>query len=151
MSVSDKLVLPIGIGDTPVNYALASSLLADQSILEHFKMIQHEVELGFAFTDYKLQGRTIDYFVLCLAPRTSPPHFTLNSFAMLFSRVRTGKKIFALGLKDTSSKSTQHLQQLKSTQHLQQLKHSVQIVLWEHGYDSTGIWSPELVNLQAEK
>jgi hypothetical protein len=84
----------------------------------------------------------IDYFVLCLAPRTFPPHFTLNSFAMLFSRVRTGKKKFAVGLKDTSSKSTQHLRQLK---------HSVQIVLWEHGYDSTGKWSPELVNLQAEK
>jgi hypothetical protein len=105
-------------------------------------MIQHEVELGFAFTDYKVQGRTIDYFVLCLAPRTFPPHFTLNSFAMLFSRVRTGQKLFALGLKDTSAKSTQHLRQLK---------HSVQIVLWEHGYDSTGIWSPELVNRQAEK
>ena len=124
------------------DYALTSSVLADQSIPEHFKMIQHEVELGFAFTDYKVQGRTIDYFVLCLAPRTFPPHFTLNSFAMLFSRVRTGEKLFALGLKDTSSKSTQHLRQLK---------HSVQIVLWEHGYDSTGIWSPELVNRQAEK
>ena len=139
---SGKLVLPIGIGKAPVDYALTSSLLADQSIPEHFKLIQHEVELGFAFTDYKVQGRTMDYFVLCLAPRTFPPHFTLNSFAMLFSRVRTGKKLFALGLKDTSSKSTQHLRQLK---------HSAQIVLWELGYDSTGKWSPELVHMQAEK
>ena len=104
-------------------------------------MIQHEVELGFAFTDYKVQGRTIDYFVLCLVPRTFPPHFTLNSFAMLFSRSDRKKNI--------RTWVERYLEQIYTAPSA--LKHSVQIVLWEHGYDSTGIWSPELVNLQAEK
>ena len=60
---------------------------------------------------------------------------------MLFSRVRTGEKLFALGLNDTS---------IKSTQHLRQLKHSTQIILWEQGYDSTGRWNPAFVQTQAE-
>ena len=38
-------------------------LINDQSIPEHFKLIKHEVELGFAFTDYKVQG---DFYLCCL-------------------------------------------------------------------------------------
>ena len=60
---------------------------------------------------------------------------------MLFSRVRTGKKLFALGLNDTT---------IKSTQPLRQLKHSTQIILWEQGYDSTGRWNPAFVQTRAE-
>ena len=136
------MVISIGIGDAPVEHAMTSSYVADAGIPEHFKLIKHEVDLGFAFTYFKVQGRTLDYFILCLAKRSFPPHFTINSFAMLYSRVHTGKELFVLGLKDTS---------VQSTDHLRKLTHSPQIKLWENGYNADGIWDPEKVKMLAEK
>jgi len=61
---------------------------------------------------------------------------------MLYSRVRTGKKLFVLGLQDTS---------VQSTDHLRKLTHSPQIKLWENGYNADGIWDREKVKMLAEK
>jgi hypothetical protein len=50
------LVISIGIGDAPVEHAMASSYVADAGIPEHFKLIKHVADLGFTFSDFKTQG-----------------------------------------------------------------------------------------------
>jgi len=95
------------------------------------KAIMHMVELAFAVTDYKLQGKTLDKLVLSLGPRSFKPHWKLSALYVLLSRVR---KLAGLRL----------AAQVPDWSHLLQLKHKSSMKLWMQAYDEDGWFQPEL-------
>ena len=112
---------------------------------------QHMVELAFAVTDFKLQGKSVDRLVLSLAPRppNTEPTIKLDSLYVLASRVRTRQGLRVL-MADTNHWA-----------HLRALRHPPELEIWEKAYDpTTRKFSPQLASeaamevaerLQAEK
>ena len=86
-------------------------------------------------TDYKVQSKTLDYFILCIGPRKGMrPTLTLTDLYVLASRVRLGKRLYVLGLDP-----------LQESEHLRKLKHSPVLAVWRAGYDeATGQWDGQL-------
>lgn len=57
--------------------------------------LRFQIELGFAITFHKVQGKTLDKIILCLNRRKGRrmPNISLTSFLVGYSRVRTGANI----------------------------------------------------------
>lgn len=51
------------------------------------------VEVGYAMTFHKIQGRTINHIILDVNKRDFPPHITFNSLLVGLSRVKSGKDL----------------------------------------------------------
>jgi hypothetical protein len=50
----------------------------------------------------QVQGRTLDYFILCIGPRKDiRPPLTLTDLHVLASRVRMGKRLYVIGFDPT--------------------------------------------------
>ena len=80
-------------------------------------------------TDYKVQGKTLDHFILCIGPRTGlRPTISLTDLYVLVSRVRLGKNLYVIGF-DPKTESN----------HLRRLKHSPVLRIWQAGYHG-GRW-----------
>ena len=99
-----------------------------------------QVELAFAVTDYKVQGKTLDYFVLLLSPPLKPtgeldgrarPQLKLADLYVLLSRVRQGARLFVHGFDATNGV---HVQWLHA------LHHPAEMWLWADGYGPDGRW-----------
>ena len=59
---------------------------------------RHEIDLAFAVTDYKVQGKTLDYIILSIGPRDGlMPHLSLTDVYTLASRVRLGSRLYVVG------------------------------------------------------
>ena len=79
-------------------------------------------------TDYKVQGKTLDYFVLCVGPRKGMrPPLTMTDFYVLVSRVRSGQRLYVIGFDPA-----------EAGDHLRQLKHSPVLAIWRAGYGEDG-------------
>ena len=98
------------------------------------------ITLGFSFTDYKLQGKTLKYLILNLTRYKWPPHIDLKGLYVLLSRVR---QLGHLRLLNGVSKN------LSELEYLLQLKYRPELALWNVGYDSSGRWSPSQVESAA--
>lgn len=94
-----QVVVPILVGERPHKYKPYSVWSAETGIPEELLLKRHEYTLGFAVTDFKVQGRSLDYFVLCIGLRKYlRPVLSITSLYVLLSRVRNGQKLFTLGL-----------------------------------------------------
>ena len=81
-------------------------------------------------TDYKVQGKTLDYFILCIGPRKEiRPTLSLTDLYVLVSRVRQGKRLYVLGFDPKVDGD-----------HLHKLKHSPVLGIWRAGYSDDGRW-----------
>ena len=81
-------------------------------------------------TDYKVQGKTLDYFILCIGPRKGiRPTLSLTDLYVLVSRVRQGKRLYVLGFDPK-----------EEGDHLRKLKHSPVLGIWRAGYGDDGRW-----------
>ena len=97
------------------------------------KANMHMVELAFAVTDYKLQGKTLDRLVLSLGPRPFKPCWKLSGLYVLLSRVR---KLDGLRLSQKVS-DWSHLLEAKG------MRHGKNMQLWEQAYDDDGWFVPK--------
>ena len=86
---------------------------------------------GFAITDYRVQGQTLDKMVLSVAPRSFGRRVEMRSLYVLLSRVRSSDGLRVLHLPEGGLQ-------------LQTLRHTQALHTWEHGYDERGCWSPRL-------
>ena len=50
----------------------------------------HAVDLGFSYTDYKIQGATVDKLILMLQKRPCVPHLTIGSVHVGLTRDKKG-------------------------------------------------------------
>ena len=91
----------------------------------------HLLELGFAFTDYKMQGKSVDRFILSLAQRESGKSIDLTSVYVLASRVRTRGGLRALSADDNNFA------------HLSLLRPAPELAIWDASYDENGFFSPQ--------
>ena len=63
-----------------------------------FKVRTFPLVPNFVVTDFKVQGTTEPCLISCLRQRRHLPPFTVTSFNVQFSRVRSAKKFYTLGL-----------------------------------------------------
>lgn len=139
--LKDTVIVPIFFGtrSSEVHLSSVESVRANLPSILYVK--KHEVELAFALTDYKFQGRSLDYIIICLGKRDTTPFHTLQSLYVSASRVSFGNKVFVLGIDP---------QNPNDTLHLRNLTHSPAISLWEAGYDEDGHWNESLAQTAAE-
>ena len=95
---SDKIMIPIPRKDV-------CKLQVGSSKNAKITCNNHPLELGFAFTVWKVQGLTFDKVILWLNRRKGKRHWTLENLYVAFSRVRTanGIRCFPLTKKFKSS------------------------------------------------
>lgn len=116
---------------TPRPRALPSVYAADNGVPRTLRLKKHHVDLAFAVTDFKVQGKTLDYFVLSIGPRSTRPALKLVDLYVLVSRVRLGRNLYVIGL-DPSNPS--------DLEHLRRLRPSAELAVWERGYGPDGFW-----------
>ena len=146
---ASELVIPIAWKGSTDEYEPTSTFAAMNSIglkrhtkgsrkrSTHLFVKSHAVESAFAVTDFKMQGKSEDIFVLSLAPRPFGPPFDLSAVYVLASRVRTrmGMRVLKMGNWD----------------HLRALRHVPELEIWENSYDKlTGRFDARLAEKAAE-
>lgn len=99
------------------------------------------ITLGFALTDYKLQGKTLKYLILNLTKHSWPPHMDLKGLYVLLSRV---EELGHLRLLNGASEDRSELS------HLLNLGHRAELATWSEGYDDSGRWCPRRVDMAAK-
>ena len=128
-TVTGELVVPVLVGDNGVRYSVTSTYAARESIPKELYVMRHQIDLAFAVTDYKVQGKTLDYFVLAIGPRKGiKPSLTLTDLYVLASRVQLGQRLYVIGFDPTTESN-----------HLRKLKHSPALAIWREGY-TAGRW-----------
>ena len=104
-----------------------------KSVPKTLRLHRHPVDLAFAVTDFKLQGKTMDELLLSIAPRPFPPHLDLKGAYVMVSRVRTRKRLRVLH-KPSRAKG--------SLDSLLRLRHTPELKAWNDGYNENGDWMP---------
>ena len=129
----DRVVIPVTVADRPKKFTPSSVFAATYGL--HFEMsyIDLQLDLSFATTDFKLQGKTVDKLILCFGPRALPPYFSLSSVYVLASRVRMGDHLRVLGCDPKCDDMS----------HLTDLVHPRALVVWESSYDDDGCFSED--------
>ena len=129
----DRLVIPVPLHSRPRLQKTRSAYSALYGLPKEIKLIEHQLDLAFALTDFKLQSKTVTKLILSLGPRSFPPYFTLSTIYVLASRVKLGLQLRVIGLDP----------QRDSITHLTSLQHPSDLGIWEGCYDGTD-WSDEL-------
>ena len=116
-----------------VEYRTTSLYAAEQSIPRVVAVRRHQVDLALVVTDYKVQGKTLEYFILSIGPRDGNirPSLKLVDLYVLASRVRLGRNLYVIGL---DPRNPRHLA------HLRKLRPCAALAIWESGYDADGVW-----------
>jgi len=135
-----KLVIPVK-SERSVAYKTTSVEATRRALPPSLGVRRLEVDLAFALTDFKFQGKTLEYIILSLGNRGGLPCWSLESFYVLFSRVRKGSNIYVLGVDGSNPKSNDHLRKLR---------HDVTLDLWHKGYTAAGEWNGDTVRAAAD-
>ena len=135
-----EVILPVLVGRNTVDFNTTSVWAAEYSIPQKIRTKQHEVDLSFARTDFKVQGCTFDYFVVGAGVRTKLPYMNLAAFYVLYSRVRLTTHFFVLGIDPKDTATYQHLLALQ--------RPSMQR-LFDQGFDEEGYWNNDLARKAA--
>jgi hypothetical protein len=134
--IPNRYVVPIGFKS---NYGPSSrehslhSIAAAAIGLKTCGLQKMAVQMKFALTDYKLQGKTVERLILAVNKRVQLPWFSLTSLTVMMSRVRSGKHLRRLPMPEDSD-----------FDHLVKLEHSKYLEIWRNGYNTDGMWDPAL-------
>jgi len=96
--LKDTAIVPIFYGTRSSEVHLTSVESARANLPSILRVKKHEVDLAFALTDYKFQGRSLNYIIICLGQRDTPPYHTLQSLYVSASHVSFGNHVFVLGI-----------------------------------------------------
>ena len=91
--------------------------------------------LAFAVTDFKLPCKTLSALTLSIGPRPFPPHLDLKGLYVMISRVRRRSQLRVLRKPE---------RRLGGWEHLYSLRHTVELGVWDKGYNNTGDWDQTL-------
>jgi hypothetical protein len=127
----DQLV-PVIVAKDTREIELTGSAAARHAVPKVLEGKMFPINIAFALTDYKLQGRSLRYLLINLAKRTKFPYMTLKSFYVLISRVTTGGGLRTLEADEDALEK------------LLMLKHDDKLVAWTLAYDGDGYWSDTL-------
>ena len=129
---SDRVVIPVPTHSRPRLHKLRSVHAAIHGLPAEIRIIDHQLDLGFALTDFKLQSKTKTKLIISMGPRKFRPYFSLSTVYVLASRVKKGHQIRVIGFDP----------QRDGIGHLTSLQHPAVLGIWEAAYDD-GEWSAE--------
>ena len=132
---TDRVVIPVPKHSRASQCKLHSVHAAMYGLPPTVKIIDHQCDIGFAGTDFKMQSKTKTKLVISLGRRRFPPWFVLSTIYVLASRVRKGYQIRVIGLDP----------QRDNIDHLTSLQHPAVLGIWENGY-AGGNWSRAKLN-----
>lgn len=72
---------------------LTSSLAVSMALHKRLRPMRFDLTLGFAVTQWKVQGMTVDKLVVYLPPRKRAPHYNSFGLYVMFSRVKAAGDI----------------------------------------------------------
>ena len=172
LDASGRLLVPILVGKRCEDVTPISLYAAQAAIPKKLMIKKHQVDLAFAVTDCtrrgclpsfcgrgearphvcvldlaradKVQGKTLDYFILSIGPREVGlfPKLKLADLHVLVSRVRLGRRLFVLGF---DPDDVAHAAMLR------RLEHSYALAVWENSYDEHGMWSDTMARCVASE
>ena len=134
----DGIVVPITASKDPIDFETSSLYATMASIPRTLQHRGHPVVLAFALTDFKVQGKTLDFLTLSIAPRPFPPHLDMKGFYVMISRVRCADSLRVL---------SEH----RDLNHLRQLRHAPELAVWNGSYSTEGDWDAGLARDNAKK
>lgn len=105
--------------------------LHGQWLGQRVSVTPHAVELGFACSVWKVQGRTMSKVVLVLNKRPQGPHFSYAGLFVAYSRVKRSADMRRLP------------SNADDLTYLLDLRPKVELQCWQAGFDASGVWSPE--------
>mmetsp|Transcript_42285 Transcript_42285/g.123821 ORF Transcript_42285/g.123821 Transcript_42285/m.123821 type:complete len:169 (-) Transcript_42285:204-710(-) len=139
MSLStDDVIIPIKLGSSEA-FRPSSQWAATNAMPTQLHVQEHAVQLAFAITDYKVQGRTLDKLVLSIGSRPFEPSLSLPSLYVLASRVRKRAHLRVLGWNVSTDASR-----------LRALRHPPELSIWHSGYNGS-MWSAPQATKSAKK
>jgi hypothetical protein len=127
--VSNAVVIPVKLSTrdpTKLHVCVNSTWLP-------IKVRTHAIELGFAITFHKVQGKTLPRIILDLNNRPFKPQITFNMLLVGLSRVTSGQNFRILPLQPNAS-----------LEYLTNLKPDPLLSVWMAGFDTNGIWHANL-------
>ena len=131
---AERLVVPVPVHSRPKLHTLRSVYAALHGLPAELKVVDHQLDLGFALTDFKLQSKTKTKLILSLGPRKFAPYFSLSTVYVLVSRVKLGMQLRTIGL-DVRRHGHSHLTSLQ---------HPCELGVWESSYNRDGRWDDAL-------
>ena len=138
----DHVVIPVVKHSRPRQRVLRSVHAALYGMPTNLCVLDHQLDLAFAITDFKTQSKTMTKLTLSLSPRNFMPYFTLSTIYVLASRVKEGLQLRTIGYDPRRDGVT----------HLTSLQHSSALRIWETCYDDDGRWNADkcLAAIEAE-
>lgn len=116
--------------------SLASSLRLRPKI----RVTTHMVDLGFAFTDYKVQGLTVDKLIIMLNKDAA-----LHDLATIYVGISRVTRISDLRIWPINCDDEDEIK------HLVSIKRPQFIQVWRKGYDDEETWTPSLLTYTRPK
>ena len=140
----DRVVIPVVKHSRPRQRVLRSVHAALYGMPIDLRVLDHQLDLAFAITDFKTQSKTMTKLILSLRPRSFMPYFTLSTIYVLASRVKEGLQLRTIGYNPRRDKD--------GVTHLTSLQHSSALRIWEACYDDDGRWNADkcLAAIEAE-
>ena len=93
----DGIVVPIAASRDTIDFETTSLYATLAHIPKTLQHRGHPLVLAFALTDFKVQGKTLDFLTMSIASRAFPPHLDMKGFYIIISRVRSGDSLRVLG------------------------------------------------------
>ena len=137
---TEDVVIPIMKESGTVKRTITSGFAAEELPgMSELLVEGHIVELGFAITDFKSQGKTMQKIILSLASRpTTMARLDISSVYVLASRVTT-----RAGLRTLTACP-------EAFRHLQKLRFQSELVIWDESYDEQGDFKVNLAEQAAK-
>ena len=134
---TDATVVPVQRSRALLEYETGSLFATMSSVPRVLRHHGHPITLAFALTDFKVQGRTLDYLNLSIAARPFPPHLDMKGFYVMISRVRRSSSLRVLSRHD-------------DLRHLLNLRHAKELAVWHASYSAVGDWDAGLARTNAQ-
>ena len=133
----DGIVVPIAASRDTIDFETTSLYATMARIPKTLQHRGHPLVLAFALTDFKVQGKTLDFLTMSIASRPFPPHVDMKGFYVMISRVRSGDSLRVLG-------------DARNLSYMRQLRHAPELAVWNASYSADGDWDAGLARENAK-
>ena len=132
------IVVPVLRSKDKLEYETGSLYATMANVPRVLRHCGHPITLAFAITDFKIQGKTLDYINASIENRPFPPHLDLKGFYVMISRVRRADAIRVLSRKD-------------DLRYLGNLRHARELAVWHASYTDAGDWDAGVARENARR
>jgi uncharacterized protein (DUF2249 family) len=131
-------VVPVPASKALLEYETGSLYATMSNVPRVLRHHGHPITLAFALTDFKVQGKTLDFLNMSIASRPFPPHIDMKGFYVMISRVRRSNALRVLSRHD-------------DLRHLANLRHAPELAVWDASYTSNGDWDAGVARTSAKR